>query len=150
MTWARSSAAVVAPRPRCAPWSPASAAGGSASTWWTPTASPPDIHVDLVVGRVVKAHGVTGEVVVDVRTDDPDHRFMPGAVLRAKASRGGGERSYLVDAVREHGNRLLLRLAGIDDRDAADALRGTIFLVDSADLPPIDDPDEFYDQIGRA
>ena len=34
--------------------------------------------MDLVVGRVVKAHGVTGEVVVDVRTDDPDTRFAPG------------------------------------------------------------------------
>ncbi|CQD24990.1 16S rRNA processing protein RimM [Mycolicibacterium conceptionense] len=34
--------------------------------------------MDLVVGRVVKAHGITGEVVVEVRTDDPDARFAPG------------------------------------------------------------------------
>jgi 16S rRNA processing protein RimM len=33
--------------------------------------------MDLVVGRVVKAHGITGEVVVDVRTDDTDIRFAP-------------------------------------------------------------------------
>ena len=38
-----------------------------------------------------------------------------------------------------------MRLAGVADRDAADALRGTVFLVDSGDLPPIEDPDEFYD-----
>ena len=38
-----------------------------------------------------------------------------------------------------------MRLAGVADRDAADALRGTLFVVDSDDLPPIDDPDEFYD-----
>ena len=101
--------------------------------------------MDLVVGRVVKAHGVTGEVVVEVRTDDPDQRFMAGVVLRAKGSRAGGEQSYVVDAVRDHGNRLLVRLAGVADRGAADALRGTLFVVDSADLPPIDDPDEFYD-----
>jgi 16S rRNA processing protein RimM len=50
-----------------------------------------------------------------------------------------------VESVREHGGRLLVRLAGIGDRDAADALRGTLFIVDSADLPPITDPDEFYD-----
>jgi 16S rRNA processing protein RimM len=101
--------------------------------------------MDLVVGRVAKAHGVTGELVVDVRTDDPDTRFVPGAVLRGRPSRGGAERSYVIDTVRAHGGRLLVRLDGVADRDAADALRGTLFLVDTAELPPIDDPDEFYD-----
>ena len=38
-----------------------------------------------------------------------------------------------------------MRLAGIADRDAADAMRGVLFVVDAADLPPIDEPDEFYD-----
>jgi 16S rRNA processing protein RimM len=101
--------------------------------------------MDLVVGRVVRAHGVTGEVVVEVRTDDPDTRFAPGTTLRAKPSRGGPERDYVVDSVREHSGRLLVRLDGVADRSAADSLRGTLFVVDSADLPPIDEPDEFYD-----
>jgi 16S rRNA processing protein RimM len=99
--------------------------------------------MDLVVGRVVKAHGVTGEVVVEVRTDEPDTRFAPGSVLRAKAS--DGERSYVVDAVRPHGGRLLVRLVGVAGRDAADALRGTLLVINSEELPPIDDPDEYYD-----
>ncbi len=38
-----------------------------------------------------------------------------------------------------------MRLVGVADRDSADALRGTVFLVDSGDLPPIEEPDEFYD-----
>jgi 16S rRNA processing protein RimM len=101
--------------------------------------------MDLVVGRVVKAHGITGEMVVEVRTDDPDTRFAPGISLRAKPSRGGPESRYVVESVREHGGRLLLRLDGVADRDAAESLRGTLFVVDSADLPPIEDPDEFYD-----
>ncbi|CAN3128295.1 ribosome maturation factor RimM [Mycobacterium sp. smrl_JER01] len=101
--------------------------------------------MDLVVGRVVKAHGVTGEVAVEIRTDDPEGRFVPGAVLRGRPSRGGAERGYVVESVRAHGDRVLLRLQGVGDRDAADALRGTLFLVDSTDLPPIADPDEFYD-----
>ena len=100
--------------------------------------------MDLVVGRVAKAHGVTGEVVVDVRTDDPDTRFAPGTTLRGRA-KGGTERRFVVDSAREHGGRLLVRLDGVADRDGADALRGTLFLVDSGDLPPIEDPDEFYD-----
>jgi 16S rRNA processing protein RimM len=101
--------------------------------------------MDLVVGRVVKAHGVTGEVVVEVRTDDPDLRFSPGSSLRGRPSRGGPESRYVIESVRDHGGRLLVRLDGVTDRDAADSLRGTVFLVDSADLPPIENPDEFYD-----
>ncbi|OHV05154.1 ribosome maturation factor RimM [Mycobacterium talmoniae] len=100
--------------------------------------------MELTVGRVVKAHGITGEVVVEVRTDDPDARFVPGAALRARKS-GSPERSYVIDTVREHGGRLLVRLAGVADRDAADALRGSLFVIDSDELPPIEDPDEFYD-----
>ncbi|WP_193043446.1 ribosome maturation factor RimM [Mycolicibacterium baixiangningiae] len=101
--------------------------------------------MDLVVGRVVKAHGVTGELVVDVRTDDPDSRFTPGAQLRGRPSKGGAERHFVIDAARPHGGRLLVRLDGVADRASADALRGILFLVDTGELPPIDDPDEFYD-----
>ena len=100
--------------------------------------------MELTVGRVVKAHGVTGEIVVEVRTDDPELRFAPGTVLRAKGS-DRGERNYVVDAVRPHGHRLLLRLDGVADRDAADALRGCLFVIDSEDLPPIHEPDTYYD-----
>jgi 16S rRNA processing protein RimM len=100
--------------------------------------------MDLVVGRVVKAHGVTGELVVEIRTDDPQTRFAPGSTLRGRA-KGGAVRDYVVESARDHGGRLLVRLAGVGDRDTADTLRGSVFVVDSEDLPPIDDPDEFYD-----
>jgi 16S rRNA processing protein RimM len=101
--------------------------------------------MDLVVGRVVKAHGITGEVVVEIRTDDPADRFAPGSSLRGRPSRGGPENRYVVDSVRDHGGRLLMRLDGVADRNAAESLKGIVFLVDTADLPPIDEPDEFYD-----
>ncbi|ORB73834.1 ribosome maturation factor RimM [Mycobacterium scrofulaceum] len=101
--------------------------------------------MELTVGRVARAHGIGGEVVVEIRTDDPGARFAPGNTLRGRASRGGGERDFVVESAREHGGRLLLRLAGVTDRDSADALRGTVFVVDSDDLPPIDEPDTYYD-----
>jgi 16S rRNA processing protein RimM len=101
--------------------------------------------MDLVVGRVVKAHGITGEVVVEIRTDDPGTRFAPGTALRGAPAKGGPERRYVIESAREHGGRLLVRLDGVADRNAAEALRGTVFVVDSEDLPPIEDPDEFYD-----
>jgi 16S rRNA processing protein RimM len=100
--------------------------------------------VELTVGRVLKAHGITGEVVVEVRTDDPELRFAPGATVRAKCS-DDHQRSYVIEAVREHGARLLVRLAGVADRDDAEVLRGSVFVIDSADLPPITEPDTYYD-----
>jgi 16S rRNA processing protein RimM len=102
--------------------------------------------MELVVGRVVKPHGITGELVVDVRTDDPEKRFAPGNRLLLKPSRGGGKPHPVdVQSARPHGNRLLVRLTGVVGREAADALRGQLFVVDSEDLPQLDDPDEFYD-----
>lgn len=101
--------------------------------------------MDLVVGRVVKAHGIRGEVVVEVRTDDPEDRFAAGATLRGKVGPREPEREFVVETLREHSGRLLLSLRGVADRTAADALRGTLFVVDSGELPRIEDPDEFYD-----
>lgn len=116
--------------------------------------------MELVIGRVVKSHGVRGEVVVEVRTDEPEDRFAVGTVLQGRKSQRAGRTSsaaqptdaagtdttaYTVEAVREHSGRLLLRLHGIEDKNAADVLRGTLFLVDSDDLSPSEDPDEFYD-----
>ena len=101
--------------------------------------------MELVVGRIAKAHGINGELVVDIRTDDPDERFAVGNRLRLRNSRTRTDREVVIASVRPHGGRLLVRLDGVADRDGADALRGGLFMVDSAELPPIDDPDEFYD-----
>ncbi|MFE2996384.1 ribosome maturation factor RimM [Nocardia sp. NPDC059246] len=101
--------------------------------------------MELVVGRVAKSHGVRGELVVEVRTDEPELRFAPGRVLKGKLPRAKQTQEFEVESVREHSGRLLLRLDGVADRTAADALRGMLFVVDSADLPPSEDPDEYYD-----
>jgi 16S rRNA processing protein RimM len=101
--------------------------------------------VELVVGRVAKSHGIKGEIVVEVRTDEPEDRFAVGAVLRGHKPREQTVSTYTVEAARDHSGRLLLRLEGVSDRTAADALRGTLFVIDSAELEPSDDPDEFYD-----
>lgn len=101
--------------------------------------------MELVVGRIAKAHGITGELVVEVRTDDPGERFAVGNRLRLKNIRSGPEREVVITSVRPHVGRLLVRLEGVAGRDSAEALRGGLFVVDSADLPAIEDPDEFYD-----
>ncbi|TSE00136.1 ribosome maturation factor RimM [Skermania sp. ID1734] len=101
--------------------------------------------MELVVGRVAKSHGVRGELVVEIRTDEPEQRFVVGTTMRARMPRSAQINEYVIESVREHSGRLLLTLHGITDRNAADALRGALFVIDSADLPPSDDPDEFYD-----
>jgi 16S rRNA processing protein RimM len=98
----------------------------------------------LLVGRVAKAHGIAGELAVDIHTDSPDERFVPGAVLSARL-RDRSVRPLTVSTVRAHSGRLLVRFDEVPDRNAAEQIRGAQLLVDAADLPPSDDPDAFYD-----
>ncbi|EHK87291.1 ribosome maturation factor RimM [Saccharomonospora azurea] len=100
--------------------------------------------MQFVVGRVVKPHGIRGELAVEVRTDSPEERFDPGVVLTGR-SRDGSTRPLTVAAVRPHGGRLLVRFREVPDRTAAEEARGLTLLIDADELPPIDDPDEFYD-----
>jgi 16S rRNA processing protein RimM len=98
--------------------------------------------MQLVVGRIVRPHGVHGELTVDVRTDDPELRLAAGAVLATEPTAAG---PLTVLGSRWHSGRLLLTFAGVDDRTAAEDLRGTLLVVDSADLGDPPDPDEYRD-----
>ncbi|HWD06959.1 MAG TPA: ribosome maturation factor RimM [Amycolatopsis sp.] len=100
--------------------------------------------MDVVVGRIAKAHGIRGELAVDVRTDSPEERFAVGAVVTTKL-RDGSKRDLTIAAAREHSGRLLVRFEEVLTRDVAETLRGALLLVDTAALPPTGDPDEFYD-----
>jgi 16S rRNA processing protein RimM len=98
--------------------------------------------MQLVVGRILRPHGVHGELFVEVRTDDPELRLGVGAVLTSEPAAAG---PLTVVGRRWHSGRLLLRFAGVDDRTAAEDLGGTLLVVDSADLGDLPDPDEFRD-----
>lgn len=86
----------------------------------------------LEVGRITKAHGLRGEVIVVLGTDRAE-RVEPGAVLHA------GERQLVVVGSRRHQNGWIVQFDGIAGREAAEALRG---LVLSAE--PLDDPDVLW------
>ncbi len=98
--------------------------------------------MQVVVGRIGRAHGVRGEVTVEVRTDDPDSRFAAGAVLDTEPPERG---PLTVEYGHAHSGRLLLAFEGIEDRNAAEALRDTLLVVDvdPAELP--DEPDSYFD-----
>jgi 16S rRNA processing protein RimM len=74
---------------------------------------------ELEVGRIGSPHGVRGEVTVTFVTNRPE-RAAPGAELR------GGDRVLVVASARPHHDKWLVRFEGIDDRDAAEELRGTL------------------------
>ena len=95
----------------------------------------------VAVGRVGKAHGLRGEVAVEAWSDDPGRRFAAGVVLHARTT----GTDFAVESARLHGERWLVRFAGVEDRNAAEALRGTVLVMPARERPPIEDPDEFYD-----
>lgn len=96
----------------------------------------------LVIGRVGRAHGLDGQVTVDVRTDQPQARFAAGSVVQTEPASAG---PLTVRASRWHSGRLLVAFVGTEDRAAAEALRGTVLLVDGAELTSPTDPEEFLD-----
>lgn len=85
------------------------------------------------MGRIAAPFGIKGWVKVQPYSEDP------GALMDFESWRvGRGERhtQYSVEAVQDHGKALVAKLAGIDDRDAAYALRGQEISVAKSDLPP--------------
>ncbi|MFD3699499.1 ribosome maturation factor RimM [Streptomyces sp. NPDC058646] len=98
--------------------------------------------MQLVVARIGRAHGIKGEVTVEVRTDEPELRLGPGAVLRTEPESAG---PLTIETGRVHSGRLLLRFAGVKDRTGAEALRNILLIaeVDPTELP--EEPDEYYD-----
>ncbi len=102
--------------------------------------SPPE---RLVVGRVLRPHGVRGEVSVQVLSDAPE-RFAPGAELAVGDPDGPGPlRPVTIRAARLHQGRLLVSLEEVGDRDAAEHLRGAWLSIPVAAARPLE-PGEFW------
>ena len=95
--------------------------------------------LELLVGKVGRAHGIRGDLTIDVRTDEPERRFAVGTVFRTR--RG----TLTVASTRWHSSRLLVRFAEVPDRTVAETLRGTELRVEVDPLERPEDPDEFYD-----
>jgi 16S rRNA processing protein RimM len=98
--------------------------------------------LEVVVGVIGRAHGIRGEVVIDVRTDEPERRFAAGTQLRVE----GTERTLSLVRARDHSGRMLAEFAELGDRTAAEQARGTVLV---ADVDPDERPvaaEEYYDR----
>lgn len=106
---------------------------------------------EVVVGRIGRPHGVRGEVSVEPRTDEPDRRFVPGAVLTTEAPRtaapvaGARPARLTVRGARWHQDRLLVTFEELSDRTAAESARGLVLLTEVPEDARPEDPEEFYD-----
>ncbi|MFD1827391.1 MULTISPECIES: ribosome maturation factor RimM [Mumia] len=100
--------------------------------------------MEIVVGRIGRAHGIRGEVSIDLTTDEPERRFAPGSsvVVRPKAD---AARTMRIRAIRPHQGRLLVTFDELLDRTAAEKLRGAQVVVDVDVTERPEDPEEFYD-----
>jgi len=99
--------------------------------------------VDYVaIGRIVAPRGVRGELRVDIETDDPE-RFR--ALRRVLV--GEEHAAYAVRRARVHESQVLLTLVGVDDRDAAEALRGQWIYVAIEDALPLGEGEYYHFQI---
>jgi 16S rRNA processing protein RimM len=81
-----------------------------------------DLPETITVGRILRPHGVRGEVVVEVLSDVPG-RFAPGSEVLA-AREGERQVTLKVAVSRDHKSGVVARFSGFDDRDGAESLRG--------------------------
>jgi 16S rRNA processing protein RimM len=103
-----------------------------------------DLPERVTVGRVLKPHGLRGDVVVEVLSDVPE-RLAPGSRLAAvadpeapaagKAASSTGAIELEIVASRPHNAGRRLRFAGRDDRDAIEELRGLWLTVERPAVP---------------
>nr|WP_205827760.1 ribosome maturation factor RimM [Bifidobacterium thermophilum] len=94
----------------------------------------------LRVCRIGRAQGLKGEVTVQVFTDEPDYRFEPGSLLYTRDS----EQEFEVAHSRTFKNRWIIHFEGVDDRDAAEALNGTVLYGEADDPEDMLEEDAWY------
>jgi 16S rRNA processing protein RimM len=104
----------------------------------------------VIVARIGRAHGLRGEVSVEVRTDAPDQRFVDGAVLhvedgprRRALEATGGPTVLTLTRARDNNGTLLLTFAEVLDRSGAENLRDVLLEAEVGEES--DEPDAWYD-----
>ena len=94
-----------------------------------------------VVGRIARAHGIRGQVILDSETDFPDERFHPGAEVFIE--RNGGVEALTITTVRFHRDRPIVGIEGVTTMTEAETLAGCELRVPRERLAPLP-PETFY------
>lgn len=94
--------------------------------------------MQLTVARIGRAHGLRGEVALDVRTDNPEARLVVGTAIRTEPAEAG---PLTIERVRLHQDKWLVTFAGVTDRSAAERMRGVTLVVEAEES---DEEDAWY------
>ncbi len=119
-----------------------------ASTWLTPISKKTSTNTtQLRVGRLTKAHGLKGAIKVELYTDDPEHRFTPGAVFTLQvptSSAWHGKTLELVE-LKWYNLQPVAFFKDVLDRSTAETLVKAILWVDQDLDEPSNEEDAWYD-----
>ncbi len=96
----------------------------------------------LAVGRVLRPHGIRGELRAEILTDYPERLIEKQYVYV-----GPDHRRYALKGARIHQNVLLLQLEGIEDRNTADELRGELIEIVIEDAVPLEEEEYYHFQL---
>lgn len=97
----------------------------------------------VLVGRVVKPHGLKGEVLVRSLSDNPN-RFQPGAILLLGRDLDSAEPAQVATS-RDNKGALLVRFDGVGSVEEAEPLREQLLFVDASEIEDLDDEDAFWE-----
>jgi 16S rRNA processing protein RimM len=97
----------------------------------------------LLLGKVLRPHGVRGELRVSTLTDFPERIDSLENVYLGNSPEDTTPKPYPVESVRLHQDYILLKFKNVPDRNAAELLRDLYVMIDIANAAPLDE-DEFY------
>lgn len=116
-------------------------------------------EVLVCVGRVARPHGIRGDLVTDLDLEDPFFLldagqvslFTPRQWQEVEKGRAPGLPTHKLRSLREHKGRVLLQLEGVDDRNAAEELRGRLLCIPEDAFPPLEEGEVYcHDLVGCA
>ncbi len=96
----------------------------------------------MIVGRILRPHGIRGEMRMEILTGYPE-RLSSHRVFYL----GPQAKPYPVEGVRFHREAAIIKLAGCDDRNAAEALRGLLVHIPLEDAIPLEEGEYYYFQV---
>jgi 16S rRNA processing protein RimM len=99
------------------------------------------------VARLLRAHGLGGEVFASPTTSDAETLFVPGRVFQVLEGGSGEPVELALEAARPHKGGYLLRFRGHVDREAAESLRGLEIGLPEQDLRPLEENEFFLHQL---
>jgi len=103
----------------------------------------------LIIGRITRPHGLRGEVKVRLETDFPERFGQLRRVLLVPDRQVGAAREAAVESVRPQGDLILLKLAGVDDLEAARALQGAAVAVPWEERMPLPEGTYYVTEVLR-